>query len=95
MNQTKLKMLKINLQLFGVFRSLSKEAMLQIMVPDASSVKIFKQVVSEFLASNYKDMNVMKLIPYCAFARQDEILDEDSMLCDNDTIAILPPVSGG
>ncbi|HRD69820.1 MAG TPA: MoaD/ThiS family protein [Legionella sp.] len=96
--------INIKLKLYGMLKSYAQnEDVLLIMVPESASIpQLAKQLHAELIERNKelptaKSQELMQLIESSAFAKGDEILDQNdkNSLQPNDLVAVLPPVCGG
>lgn len=85
--------MKIKLQLFGAFRKYSNE--IDILLPQGSVIADLRSNLLNVLADKDLGLDKEGLINSSRFANDEAILNEDSLINEHDTLAILPPVSGG
>ena len=85
--------MKVKLQLFGAFRKYGNE--MQIDLPDDSVVADLRPKIFGVLSDKNLGIDAKALIESSRFSNDEEILEEDSVINENDNLAILPPVSGG
>lgn len=79
--------MQINILLFGITRDIVGESKLNLTVSSGITVKKLKQQ----LANEYADLNNYNY----SVAINEAYAEVDTELNDNDTIALIPPVSGG
>jgi molybdopterin converting factor small subunit len=78
----------ITIQLFGAFRPLG--SIMDLQVPKGASVH---DVRMAFLGQLPEDLHA--LLEVSRFADERAVLAENTVVIENSTLAILPPVSGG
>ena len=81
--------MRVRVLFFGVLKDLvgSAEETL-VMAPDSTLETLFESYAERFATLRGKRPSIL-------FARNGEFSKPDTMLCDNDEVALLPPVSGG
>jgi molybdopterin converting factor small subunit len=77
----------INLLVFGVFTDIFKDNQLALEIPDALSVGQLKA----YIIKNYPEAAALNF----AVAVDEAYADDDLTITENQTIALIPPVSGG
>ncbi|CAM1343048.1 MoaD/ThiS family protein [Tenacibaculum aestuarii] len=80
--------MKTTLLLFGIATDLADSSSLTLELPNKSSVASFK----EFLFNEFPEFR--KMSSY-AVAINESYASDDTLIRENDVIAIIPPVSGG
>ena len=80
--------MKINILLFGIITDLLETSKLEIQVSENSTVADLK----DKLLSKYSQL---KNIDSYSIAVNENYADDKLNLQENDTVAIIPPVSGG
>ena len=80
--------MKLNLLLFGIVRDLLASSTMEIEVPNACTVHQLKTL----LIAQYP---ILKNINSYAIAVNEAYANNETVLQENDVIAIIPPVSGG
>lgn len=85
--------MKVKLQLFGAFRKYGNE--INIDLPLGSIVSDLRPKLLDIISDDDKAFDTKSLIDTSRFANDEEVLEESSVINDNDVLAILPPVSGG
>ena len=85
--------MKIKLQLFGAFRNYGNEV--SITLPKGSIIANLRPELLTIFSDKELGFDKQNLINSSRFANDETILDEDSLINENDNLAILPPVSGG
>ena len=80
--------MKISILFFGMATDLVDSSSLEIELPNKSSVASFK----EFLLAEFPELQ--KMSSY-AVAINESYASNDTLIRENDVIAIIPPVSGG
>ena len=81
-------MIKINVLLFGIATDLVGTSSLELELPENISVKAFKEILQKQY-QNLKQLNTY------AIAVNESYASDATLVCDKDTVAIIPPVSGG
>lgn len=77
----------MKVQVYAVLKDhFAKEFEVQADMPDAAALKQY------LIRQNPAAANILNI---CRFAVNDEFVDNDFQLNEHDTIAILPPASGG
>ena len=80
--------MKIQVLLFGIAAELVGESSINLDVPKHTSVKDFKAF---FVENSPK----LKTVSSYAIAVNESYAQDNSIIKENDVIAIIPPVSGG
>ena len=80
--------MKIQVLLFGITTDLLGTSSLEVEVPNNSTISIF---IKQFLTKYPQLENIESY----AIAVNEEYASNQTMLKENDVIAIIPPVSGG
>lgn len=80
--------MKIQVLLFGITTDLLGTSSLEIEVPSTASISIF---IEQLLTKHPQLENIESY----AIAVNEEYASNETMLKENDVIAIIPPVSGG
>ena len=80
--------MKINVLLFGIATDLIGSSSLQIELPINCSVASFKELLIT------KNGSLKEMSTY-AVAINESYASDETLIKDNDVIAIIPPVSGG
>ncbi|CAM1373988.1 Molybdopterin synthase sulfur carrier subunit [Tenacibaculum litopenaei] len=80
--------MKVAVLTFGITRDIVGSNTLTMEVPDNCSLSVFKSEL-------YKKYPAMEALKSLAFAINEVYAQEQSTLAENDTIALIPPVSGG
>ncbi len=83
----------ITLKLFGAFRNYGNEIILSL--PEKSTVADVRQVLSNILKGKKTNLNVAELIAHSRFSTDTALLEENTLVRENTSLALLPPVSGG
>ena len=85
--------MKIELKLFGAFRTLSSEGLIDFDLPENATADDLRYAV-EILADAEGQTRLVDLLPSCRFSTETDILGKTAALTSG-KYAILPPVSGG
>ena len=80
--------MKIQVLLFGITTDLLGTSSLEVEVPNNSTIAVF---IKQFLTKYPQLENIDSY----AIAVNEEYASNETMLKENDVIAIIPPVSGG
>ena len=80
--------MKLTILLFGISTDLVGSSSLEFVLPSNSSVGDFKELLQK------KYSNLTQLNSY-AIAVNESYADNNTLLNENDVVAIIPPVSGG
>lgn len=80
--------MKIQVLLFGIASELVGESSVNLNLPKNTSVNNFKALFTEHFPK-------VKTITSYAIAINESYAKDNDIIKDNDTIAIIPPVSGG
>jgi len=80
--------MKIMTLFFGMAKDLTGQSNISIELDEGATVKFFR----EFLVKKYPAFSEMDSF---AIAVNESYADEELVLSDMDTVAIIPPVSGG
>lgn len=88
---------ELNVRLFGAFRNLREEPILRVELPkDRWTVAGLRaHLGEEFRALPNATFDAAGLLAKAAIANEKAILLEDADLTEGETLALLPPVSGG
>ncbi|CAA0156293.1 Molybdopterin synthase, small subunit (sulfur carrier) [Tenacibaculum maritimum] len=81
-------MIKISILFFGIATDLVGNSSLTITIPSNTSVQELRQLLTT------KFPNLKQITSY-AIAVNEEYASKETILTANDTVAIIPPVSGG
>ncbi|HEX4164671.1 MAG TPA: molybdenum cofactor biosynthesis protein MoaE [Bryobacteraceae bacterium] len=81
--------MRVRVLFFGVLKDLVGSAEESLVIaPDSTLETLFESYAERFATLRGKRPSIL-------FARNGEFSKPDTMLCDNDEVAFLPPVSGG
>jgi len=81
--------LKVKVLYFASLKSKLNKNYEEIEIDKDTTVKALK----DLLLRKYPDLK--ELLDNCMIAINESYVDENSLLKDNDTVAIIPPVGGG
>ncbi len=89
--------MKIKLELFGASKDLSDKDFLEFNIEKKSSIKDLKQKIINYVDHNFKgNQYLRKIIENSAFCSEDDnIISENYIISQNQTIGIIPPIGGG
>lgn len=85
--------MQITLQLFGGFRPLGTQ--LELCLPEDATVSDIPKALTQKIAELDSSFTKQALVKVSRFATETELLNENDLLNDGATIAIIPPVAGG
>lgn len=85
--------MKIELKLFGAFRTLSSQEAIDFDLPENATSNDLRSAI-EILANTEGQTRLVDLLPACRFSTETDILGKNAPLTSGQ-YAILPPVSGG
>lgn len=86
--------MKVQVSLFGAFRSFDPGAQVVIDVPDGARVAELRQALEHYGCTHWQGFNPA-LLRRSAFASETTVLREADALPADGRMAVLPPVSGG
>lgn len=86
--------MKVQLSLFGEFRSYQADAQLALELPDGASVGDLRAALARHGAAHWPGFRA-GLLQGSAFASQTRVLRDGEPLPADGRMAVLPPVSGG
>ena len=89
--------MKIKLELFGASKDLSDKDFLEFNIEEKSSIKDLKQKIINYVDLKFKgNQYLKKIIKNSAFCSEDDnIISENYIISQNQTIGIIPPIGGG
>ncbi|MEO5970615.1 MAG: hypothetical protein ABIQ95_11865 [Bdellovibrionia bacterium] len=88
-------MSQIRVRMFGAFRNLVSEGVLQVEVPEKLTVVGLKILLGEKLSTLPSSFDVTRLLSNSVLANESRILPNLEEIHNEMTLALLPPVSGG
>lgn len=86
--------MKVQVSLFGAFRSFDAAAQVVVDVPDGARVADLRQALEQYGQVHWTGFNPA-LLRRSAFASETTVLREADALPADGRMAVLPPVSGG
>lgn len=86
--------MRVQVSLFGVFRSFDPGAQVVLDVPDGARVTELRQALEQYGNAHWPGFNPA-LLRRSAFASETNVLREADALPADGRMAVLPPVSGG
>lgn len=86
-------MIKVNLNLYGAFRSLGV-TQITLELPNDPNVLDLRKALEVYLGKTDKNIS-NTLIKASVFATDEKILKDSDIICPVQNLAILPPVCGG
>ena len=81
--------MKTTVLLFGHYREIAGGEPIELEVPEGETVRSLANRLSEA----YPKLSGIET--YCRFALNEEYATLDAILTEGDTVAVLPPMSGG
>ena len=86
--------LNISVQLFGAFRRVHAHPV-ELTIDQHTKIKEVKSALESALRELNPAFNDMELLNKSVFANNQKIYQDDDVIVESATIAILPPVCGG
>lgn len=86
--------MKVELSLFGVFRSFDPEARIVLEVDDGARIGDLRRALQRHAEGHWSGFKP-SLLSSSAFASEQSVLRDGEAVPANGRLAILPPVSGG
>ena len=80
--------MKIEALFFGMSRDLAEQSAITFELEEGVTVKIFREIL-------VKSYPLFSELDSFAIAVNDSYAEDELLLSDKDTVAIIPPVSGG
>ena len=88
--------MEIQLKLYGSSKILSEKETLNIQLPNNSSIKELRDILSKIISEKYSKSNLENLPKTAAFfSEKDEVVNDNYKLKDKEFISIIPPIGGG
>ena len=88
--------MEIQLKLYGSSKILSEKETLNIQLPNNSSIKELRDILSKIISEKYSKSNLENLPKTAAFfSEKDEVIDDSYKLRNKEYISIIPPIGGG
>ena len=88
--------MEIQLKLYGSSKILSEKETLNIQLPNKSSIKELRDILSKIISEKYSKSNLENLPKTAAFfSERDEIINDSYKLRNKEFISIIPPIGGG
>jgi len=88
--------MEIQLKLYGSSKILSEKETLNIQLPNNSSIKELRDILSKIISEKYSKSNLENLPKTAAFfSERDEIINDSYKLRNKEFISIIPPIGGG
>jgi len=88
--------MEIQLRLYGSSKILSDKDTLNIQLPNNSSIKKLRDVLTKIISEKYLKSNLKNLPNTAAFfSEKNEVINDDYKLRDKEFISIIPPIGGG
>jgi molybdopterin converting factor subunit 1 len=82
-------MLTVRVRLFARFRDVFGTDVVAVELPERATVKDLKKAVAS------REAQISGLLARSQVAVNDEIANDETVVCAGDEIALIPPVSGG
>lgn len=86
--------MKVELSLFGAFRSHDPGARLELEVPEGAQVSDLREALDRHARAHWPDYRP-ELLKASAFASETTVMRDSEALQPGVAMAVLPPVSGG
>ena len=88
--------MEIQLKLYGSSKILSEKETLNIQLPNNSSIKELRDILSKIISEKYSKNNLENLPKTAAFlSEKDEVINDSYKLRNKEFISIIPPIGGG
>lgn len=87
-------MVRVQISLFGVFRSYEPTALVALELPEGACVSDLRAALEAHGAAHWPDFKPA-LLQRSAFASETTVLREADLIPEDGRMAVLPPVSGG
>ena len=88
--------MKIQLKLYGSSKILSDKDTLNVQLPNNSSIKNLREILTKIISKKYSKSNLNNLPKTAAFfSERDEVISDSYKLSDKEFISIIPPIGGG
>ena len=88
--------MEIQLKLYGSSKILSEKETLNIQLPNNSSIKELRDILSKIISEKYSKSNLENLPKTAAFfSEKDEVINDSYKLRNKEFISIIPPIGGG
>lgn len=86
-------MIEINIKMYGVFQEYLSDH-IKLFIPEKTSIILLKNILIEKFCTN-DFCNFDYILYKSVFSDNKKVLDDTYILCDKETIYLLPPFSGG
>lgn len=86
--------MKVQVSLFGAFRSYEPAALVALELPDGARVSDLRAALEAHGVAHWPDFKPA-LLKRSAFASETAVLREADLVPEDGRMAVLPPVSGG
>ena len=88
--------MEIQLKLYGSSKMLSDKGTLSIQLPDNSTVRKLRDILTKIISEKYSKSNLENLPKTAAFfSEKDEVINDSYKLRNKEFISIIPPIGGG
>ena len=81
--------MKIKIEAFAILKDLFGQELLEYQLPDGASAGKMLEILSTTFPDSKQILNVTRV------AYRDEYLNQDEVLIEGESYALIPPVSGG
>ena len=81
--------MKIKIEAFAILKDLFGQELLEYQLPDGTSAGKMLEILSTNFPDSEQILNVTRV------AYRDEYLNQDEVLIEGESYALIPPVSGG
>ena len=87
--------MKIKLKLYASSKSLSDKDILNVELPDSSTIGDLRNTLGKIISE--KNLKHLQNLPESSafFGELDEVIADNYILKDKETISIIPPIGGG
>ena len=88
--------MKIKVELFGVCREFSDKDFVNFEFNKEIKIKDIRDEMVKLVKNKFpENKNYLEMVKKSAFSNKDEIIEDEFMLKDNQTVSIIPPIGGG
>ena len=88
--------MEIQLKLYGSSKILSDKEILNIQLPNDSSIEKLRSILTKIISEKHSKSNLENLPKTAAFfSEKDEVINDSYKLRNKEFISIVPPIGGG
>ena len=88
--------MEIQLKLYGSSKILSDKEILNIQLPNDSSIEKLRSILTKIISEKHSKSNLENLPKTAAFfSEKDEVINDSYKLRNKESISIVPPIGGG